>query len=242
MNELPNIETLFEVCEHSWPAAHQERVGPWIIRDGQGGGQRVSAATVESTFDQSDLARAEQAMQDLGQTRLFMVRDGETELDAMLEANGYAIKDPVNMYACPISNLTDVEIPRVTAFTIWEPLRIMLDIWASGGIDAARIDVMLRSSCPKTALLARWNEQPSGAGYVAIHKGIAMVHALEIVAHQRGMGVGKWMMRRAAVWASQQNATHMSVICRQANDAANGLYTSLGMTLIGKYHYRIKPD
>jgi hypothetical protein len=34
----------------------------------------------------------------------------------------------------------------------------------------------------------------------------------------------------------------MSVICTQENAAANGLYTSLGMTLTGQYHYRIKTD
>jgi len=69
-----------------------------------------------------------------------------------------------------------------------------------------------------------------------------MVHALEILPHQRGMGVGKWMMRRAAFWAQAEGATHMSVICTQENAAANGLYTSLGMTLTGQYHYRIKTD
>ncbi len=242
MSNLPSIESLYEVCEKTWPAASETRVGPWTIRDGQGGGQRVSAATAEASCVQSDLAEAEAAMQELGQSKLFMVRAGEVGLDALLADNGYVIKDPVNIYACPIAQLTDVEIPRVTAFTIWEPLQIMHDIWASGGIDAARYAVMQRSSCSKTALLGRWNDQPSGTGYVGIHSNIAMVHALEILPHQRGMGVGKWMMRRAAVWASEQGATHMSVICTQANDAANALYTSLGMTLIGKYHYRIKPD
>ena len=48
------------------------------------------------------------------------------------------------------------------------------------------------------------------------------------------------MMRRAATWAQEQGATHMSVIYTQENEAANGLYTSLGMALTGTYHYRIK--
>ncbi|MGH1576592.1 GNAT family N-acetyltransferase [Planktotalea sp.] len=242
MMTLPTIEMLYEVCAKTWPAAKESRVGPWMIRDGQGGGQRVSAATVEGEINGSDLASAEQAMAALGQNALFMVREGEAELDSLLESQGYSIKDPVNLYTCPISDLTDVEIPRVTAFTIWEPLQIMHDIWLKGGIDNARYAVMQRSTCEKTALLGRWNDQPAGTGYVAIQNGVAMVHALEILEHQRGQGVGKWMMRRAAVWASEQGATHMSVICTQANDAANRLYTGLGMTLIGRYHYRVKTD
>jgi len=237
---MPTVETLYDVCAHTWPADSEARVGPWTIRDGQGGGQRVSATTAEGTFSQENLTSAEYAMKDLGQPGLFMVREGETELDDLLAANGYTIKDPVNLYVCPITHLTGVAIPRVTAFTIWEPLQIMHDIWASGGIDAARFQVMQRAKCAKTALLGRWNDHPAGTGYVGIHKDFAMVHALEILEHQRGQGVGKWMMRRAAFWAESQGATHMSVICTQENEAANGLYTSLGMALTGTYHYRIK--
>lgn len=242
MSQMPTVQNLYEVCAETWPAAQTHRAGPWMIRDGQGGGQRVSAATAEAEVTADDLAVAEQAMRALGQPALFMVRAGEDTLDQLLATQGYTIKDPVNVYACPISALTDLEIPRVTAFTIWEPLHIMCDIWASGGIDAARLAVMQRSSCVKTGLLGRWNDHPSGTGFVAIHNGIAMVHALEILEHQRGLGVGKWMMRRAAFWAEAQGATHMSVICTQANTAANALYTSLGMTLTGTYHYRIKPE
>jgi GNAT superfamily N-acetyltransferase len=237
---MPSVQTLYDVCAQTWPAASEQRVGPWTIRDGQGGGQRVSATTADGAFTQSDLNHAETAMKQLGQPNLFMVRDGETELDAMLAANGYTIKDPVNLFICPITHLTDVAIPRVTAFTIWEPLQIMHDIWASGGIGPERYHVMQRADCPKTALLGRWNDQPAGTGYVGIHERVAMVHALEILEHQRGQGVGKWMMRRAATWAQEQGATHMSVICTQENEAANGLYTSLGMALTGTYHYRIK--
>lgn len=128
MSKLPTIEDLYEVCARTWPAANEARLGPWTIRDGKGGGQRVSAATSEAKVEQNDLESAEAAMRALGQSKLFMVRAGETELDALLESNGYAIKDPVNLYACPIAHLADVDIPRVTAFTIWEPLQIMLDI------------------------------------------------------------------------------------------------------------------
>lgn len=242
MSDLPNLETLYEVCERTWPAASEQQIGPWIIRDGQGGGQRVSAATAAAPVSASDIASAEAAMQALNQPKLFMVRASDTALDALLADQGYSIKDPVNLYACPVADLMDVEIPRVTAFTIWEPLHIMRDIWAQGGIGPARVAVMERSSCTKTGLLSRWKDHPAGTGYAAIHNDIAMVHALEILAHQRGQGMGKWMMRRAASWAHAQGATHMSVICTQENVAANALYISLGMTLIGAYHYRIKAE
>ena len=42
---MPGVQHLYSVIEGTWPPASEARVGPWIIRDGQGGGQRVSAAT-----------------------------------------------------------------------------------------------------------------------------------------------------------------------------------------------------
>ena len=69
-----------------------------------------------------------------------------------------------------------------------------------------------------------------------------MVHALEILPQQRRKGVGALAMRHAAIWALSQTAAHMSVIYTKENKAANALYASLKMRLVGGYHYRIKED
>ena len=158
--------------------------------------------------------------------------------DAGFDARGYDIVDPVNLYATPVDTLTTEPVPPVTAIPVWEPLAIMRDIWAAGGIGPGRLAVMERAPGPKTAIIARWNDHPGGCGFVAIHDSIAMVHALEILPHQRNQGLGKWMMRRAAFWARENGAHTLSVVCTQANQGANALYASLGMTLVGQYHYR----
>ena len=67
-----------------------------------------------------------------------------------------------------------------------------------------------------------------------------MLHALEVLPHQRRKGVGVWMMRQAAYWAADQGAEELVVICTRANTGANALYASLGMRAVGQYHYRIK--
>ena len=36
---------LFAAVDATWPAAEDTQVGGWTIRDGRGGGQRVSAAS-----------------------------------------------------------------------------------------------------------------------------------------------------------------------------------------------------
>lgn len=235
----------YDVIDGTWPAARKFREGRWVFRQGNGGGSRVSATTRISYGEAAtsdEIAQAEQTMREMMQPCIFMIRENEKELDAALDARGYVIKDPVNIYACTAEHLMDRPIPRVTVFSIWEPLAIMREIWASGGIGAARLAIMQRAHGPKTTLLCRRNDKPAGCAYVAIHEGVAMVHAVEIMAHQRRSGAGSWAMRAAAFWAKENGAHSLSVMCTKQNAPANALYTSLGMECVGEYHYRNLPD
>lgn len=235
---------LYEACEGTWPPAHRFEQGPFLLRDGAGGGKRVSAATLRDgqDWDADALAEAEAEMRAREQAPLFMIREGDAAFDTALATAGYSVIDPVNMYVTDPAHLTGKPIPRVTTFTIWEPLAIMRDIWAEGGIGPARLDVMHRAKAPKTGILGRIDDQPAAAAYVAMHKGIAMLHALEVRERHRRKGLADWVMRAAAFWAVEQGASHLAVLCVQENTAANGLYQSLGFAPAGTYHYRIRKD
>lgn len=231
----------FDVCDHTWPAAQSRRVGPFTLRDGQGGGSRVSATTVAGNFTPADLDAAEAAMRKATQRMIFQIRPGQQALDDAVAARGYQVFDPVNIYACPVEVLCDVPLPRVRVLAVWEPLALMREIWASGGIGPDRIAVMARAKGPKTGLLGRLEDKPAGVAYAAIHAGTAMVHAIEVVPEWRRRGMGAWFLRGAAFWARDNGAQEISVICTKANGAANALYASLGMNLVGSYHYRGLP-
>lgn len=226
------------IVDGTWPAARYQQLGPFLLRQGQGGGSRVSATSRIGPVAEADIDAAETAMQAMGQKRIFCLRPGDEALDEMLAARGYEILDPVNIYSCPVAQLTDQPVPPVTVFTLWEPLAIMREIWAQGGIGPARLAVMDRANGPKTGLLLRHRDQPAGTAYVAIHDGIAMLHALEIASAHRRQGLGQWAMRAAAFWALDNGADTLSVICTKANKGANALYRSLGMQVVGEYHYR----
>lgn len=231
------MSDLFAVTEATWPAAAFHKVGPFLVREGKGGGQRVSAATAEGDWTEADIDAVEAAQTGLGQHPLFMIRPDDTRLDAALAARGYAVKDPVNLYEAPVADLMG-EIKRLSAFTIWPPLAIMRDIWAEGGIGPGRIAVMERAKGPKTTVLGRVNDRASGAAFVAIDGKTAMLHALHIVPEQRRQSSAVYMMRKAAEWAQDHGVERFSVLVTQANDAANSLYTSLKMQVVGQYHYR----
>ena len=229
---------LFAVGDATWPAAARHTAGAFVVREGRGGGQRVSSATVEGRWSEADISAAEAKQRALGQAPLFMIRSGECDLDAALAARGYLVKDPVHVYACAPAILTDPPPKPMSAFALFPPLAIMRDLWVEGGIGADRLAVMERAECQKTAILGRVRDRASGVAFVAIHSGTAMMHALYVTPDQRRQGSAVNMVRKAAQWAQDHDAQRFSVLVTEANQEARSLYTSLGMELVGKYHYR----
>lgn len=235
------LDRLIAAIDGTWPSAETRDLGPVTLRRGAGGGNRVSAATVRGEVTGDDIEAAETAMEEMGQTPLFMIRPGDEALDAMLEERGYATRDTSIIYVCPPDRLCDTPIPRVTVLHVEAPLAIMREIWARGGIGPDRLAVMERAKGSKTYMLGRLKDKPGGVAFGAIHDGIAMIHAVEVEPPRRRMGMAGWFMRSAAFWARDTGADTLSVICTEANTGANALYTSLGMEPVGQYHYRYRP-
>jgi ribosomal protein S18 acetylase RimI-like enzyme len=228
-------DLLSEVMEATWPPLHQWPAGPFTLRDGAGGGKRVSAASCDGPFSEADLDAAEAAMTE----PLVLVRTGDAALDATLEARGWRVVDPVVAYAAPVAALI-ADLPPLAAFAHWPPLEIARSVWAEGGIGPARIDVMNRVKGAKTVIMARAGDRTAGVAFVACHGTEAMLHALEVRPDLRRQGVGQSLLHAAANWAASAGAARISLVVTRQNTAARMLYARLGMAVVGQYHYRMK--
>ncbi|MDA3889970.1 MAG: GNAT family N-acetyltransferase, partial [Allgaiera sp.] len=82
----PSAAALYDVVDATWPPAAFHRAGPWIVREGQGGGQRVSATTAVGPVARADLDSAIARQAALGQPPIFMIRPGDEDLDGWLAA------------------------------------------------------------------------------------------------------------------------------------------------------------
>ena len=107
-------ETLTALIDGTWPAKSITQVNGWTVREGAGAGSRVSAAS--QTVSGARIDEAETAMRALKQPLLFMVREGETGLDASLADRRYLIKDPVTFYSAP-TELLAIERPASVSYT-----------------------------------------------------------------------------------------------------------------------------
>jgi GNAT superfamily N-acetyltransferase len=234
--------TLVALAEATWPPARTQRHGPWLIRQGLGGGQRVSAASALGGWQDSDIPAAESAMRALGQDPLFVLwpdaNPQDNALDAALDARGYHLHDPVVAFAAPVDTLADTAPAFLTTFPHWPPLGIATALWAESGIGPARLAVMDRVSGPKTVILGRTGDRAAGVAFVATHGPHAMLHALDVAPALRRQGTARNILRAAALWARDQGASTLSLLVTKRNLAACSLYASLHMSVVGQYHYR----
>jgi len=238
--QAPSEAEILQTVDATWPAARYFESGPFTLRLGHSGGQRVSAASARGPANAAEIGAAERSMRALDQARLFMISGKDAELDTALAARGYAVKDPVTMFASPVETLAQHDPMGVTAIRSESPLEVMKEIWAAGQIGKGRLAVMSRATEAKTYLLGRENDRAAGTAFVAMHGKSAMLHALEILPEHRRKGLGLAMTAAAAAWAAEHGAETFSLIAITANTAACGLYRSLGMQDVGHYHYRKK--
>lgn len=237
--QSPPLPDLLRAVDETWPAAALHRVGPWLVREGQGGGKRVSAATAEAPVTEADIALAETAHHDLGQVPLFQIRPGDEALDSMLAARGYRVVDPVDLRAAPLSAFAEPDL--MYSFPHWPPMAMCEDLWCETGIGPARQAVMRRARGPATAFLACSPDRidrVAGAAFAAISGQIAMIHAVEILPRLRRQGSAHNILRSAAWWAHQNGAEWLALAVTRDNTGAGKLYASLNMGVVGHYHYR----
>ncbi len=232
------MSAVLPLLDATWPAAGYSRAGAFTIREGKGGGSRVSAATTDGDFSDAGMDAAEVAQSALGQSRLFMIFDGQDALDNALAARGYKVKDPVAIYAAPVAALAEPAPDPMTAFSTWPPLEIMRDLWAEGDVGRERLAIMDRVKGPKTSIMGRVQDRVSGVAFVATEGPRAMLHSLHVTQGLRRQGSAVNIMRKAAVWAQDRGATDLFLAVTKHNQAANALYASLGMRIVENYHYR----
>ena len=232
----PTPGALAAAMEATWPPASTRRLGPVLLREGRGGGGRVSAATVEGPWTTTDLAAAELAMDE----PLWRVRAGEDGLDAALDGRGYAVRDATGLWWGETAALAPEAPERLTGFAIWPPIAIMRDLWAEGGIGPARLAVMERVTGPRTGHLARASDRPAGVAFTALEGEVAMIHAIQVAPGLRRRRAGLLLLRHAAWWARGHGARHLALAVTEANEPARALYAHVGMTRAPGYHYRVK--
>ena len=236
----PTEDQIFDAIDATWAPYATTRLDDWLVREGRGGGSRVSSASFAGMASKdADIDVVEKAQSALSQPSQVMLRPGQPELDARLEARGYQVVTPVRILCAPTSVLSADSELGTTVVPSDKILASQKDLWAQGGIGPARIAIMNRVRETKTALLARRGHDLAGVAFIALHRNLAMLHALDVPMQLRRQGMGRKITAAAADWARMNGADHLALLVVRDNLAANRLYEGMGMTEIASYHYRL---
>lgn len=237
------MNDLLDAMELTWPAAETRDLGPFRLRRGLGGGQRVSAATALSPdWQAGDIDAAVDEMRRMSQRPLFMLREGEERLDAELAARGFEVKDPVSVHAGPAKVVAGDGPDWLTSFPHWPPMAVANDLWAEGGVGLGRLAAMDRVTGAKTVLLGRGGDRVAGVAFVAMAQGSGFLHALYVTPALRRQGTARNLLRAAAQWVLGEEGETLALAVTTANATARRLYVSAGMEVVTTYHYRRDPQ
>lgn len=240
--KLPDALRLIDAVDATWPPRGRTRGGPFVLREGAGGGMRVSSASLDGPLIESGIDVAEAGMRAMGQPPLFRLSEADSPLDAALAARGYREVAVTMLYSSPIeAALRPGQMP-LDAVASPVCLGIHADLWARGGVGPARLAVMERVAGPRCWILGRKDDRAAGTAFAALSGDIAMVHAIEVTARFRRRGVARAILHRAAKWAANHGARFLGLAVTVENAPARALYESLGMASRGRYHYRMKTE
>ncbi|MEO0682153.1 MAG: GNAT family N-acetyltransferase [Pseudomonadota bacterium] len=238
----PDETELAEAMARTWPpAAVDDASAPgWRLREGRGGGKRVSAATSLGALDPAPLAAILRAR---GETPMVQVVASETELDQRLADAGWVEVDATILYVAPAEAMAALSLPKGVRFaTGTARLALLAEIWEAEGIGAARQAVMERCAAPKAILMGRTDDVAAGAAFVAAHGRLAMLHAVAVRPEHRRRGVGRALLAGAGRFGLDQGAPWVGLAVAEANETARALYDAAGMTRAARYLYRVAPD
>lgn len=235
-----NSELFWHASDLCWPPIRKKTIGPWVIREGGGGGSRVSSTISAGDYSKEDVSLAEREMQMLGQSNIFQIRNSDEDLDILLRKKGYSLVDETVIYKCKIGEISCLNVPPVTTFNVWPPLSIMESIWDKGGINDARLSVMRRCNVRKTAILGRIENKAAGCAFVSHSEGVSIIQSVFVLPQYRRKGLARYIITEAAKWGVEEDTSYLALMVSKYNKEARNLYDGLGMKRIDSYHYRVK--
>ena len=233
----PDEARLIAAVERTWPpVAVDDSAAPgWRLREGAGGGRRVSCA---SSLGGEDFEAAAAAMRAHGARPCIRAARGEAELAARLEAADWVRIDPTVLMVGEAARLVLVDLPKGVKFSLGRIRLALLDeIWEGGAVTPARRAVMARAPEPKATIMARTDAATAGVGFVCADGEVAMLHAVVVREALRRQGAGTAALAGAARFALDVGAQWVGLAVTEANAAARALYGKAGMTEVGGYAY-----
>lgn len=259
MTELEAIRKLDALMVRAMPAEEVEAFEGWELR-----------ATTTAPFRRMNSARAVGTVTDLetaiANVEVFYATHNlparfqispasePTDLDAQLEARGYAVEAPVVVAtattdavaaSAPGGALPHVVLGGAHETWITQCATVSLDDPAATERVLAYGRLLRRvEAAPHMSVAAALAHDPNfgwaGVGFAVAERTHAGIFGMGTRPASRRTGVATSVLQALAVWAERTGARHLYLQVEEDNHAARALYAGAGFTDTYRYHYRTK--
>lgn len=224
----------------STPPVEERRIGAWRLCRGVGAGRLAAFASLAGPAEAgaADLDAALACFAESGERPVFMLGEAEAGLDRRLAASGFAREGEMLLLDAPTAAIA-TPAPGMAVIGCAAPIGVMREIWVRSGLVDADPAGMERVAGPKNYLLGRVADRPAGAAFVSLHDDVAVLRAIHVLPAFRRRGLGGHFVRAAAHWAQGQGGRRLALAVEAENASARAFCEGLGMTVAGRWHFRV---
>ena len=235
----------------AWPALEEVADGGWAARFAHGYTKRANSI---HCLDPADDGRAQQRIAALaecyrerGLRPVFRVTPlAGPGIVAALDEMGWDVYEPSLVLGMELTKRQRLVSALTKYFEPSDPEWRQAQAEMAGYSAETRSDlgeILDRITVPARGVVVYDDAyQPAGAALAVNADNCAVF--LNVVVHpaKRGEGFGRAVMHAGLNWTSQMGASYAAIQVLADNEAALGLYRSLGFTQIYEYHYRRAPE
>lgn len=243
---LPVVRRFEAAGFRAWPAASVHYDGTWVVRLTAGHpAKRLNSINPLDPGDCSNLAdriaRASRRFEAYGRPLVFRISPlGGAAISAHLDAEGWRSHSESLVMRL---SLDEVDFDRVmNQIPLKDMARFISAAMAIRGHDPSvrpGLTEIVSAIEPEAGLFALEQGSTPVASAICVHDG-DLAGLFEVASSQaeRGKGFGRRVVLSAMKWARMRGAKEAWLQVEADNEAAVGLYRSLGFTEAYRYHYR----
>ncbi|MEW9698855.1 GNAT family N-acetyltransferase [Paenibacillus sp. SI8] len=246
------------IAANTWPAEATGTFEHWQLRSSKGITKRANSVLAIGDYPKSPdwLHQIEAHYQALGLPALYHVSGASPEgLDAILEAEGYAIEFPCFLMT---ADCEEVKQRASQAMASKNPEAVDI-VWANHA-DTAWLDAFMqleqfpplrrtfyadlleRMPTPKGFLKLVYENQTVALGTAIVEDSLAGFVNVVVNEAYRGRGFGYALLHAMTAWSIENGASSQYLQVVADNRPAVSLYSNLGYNKLYRYHYRTKYD
>jgi len=258
MQSAPVLE-IEEAAFRAWPAEEVVELSGWRLRFMHGVTRRANSVWPNGWHGETPLLERLKAVEAFAASRgippSFQLTSAArpSELDAALEARGYAIDAPVIVKTLELPReLSSSEGLGVQATVVSSPNADWLSVAVDpdrafsryrGRYEKARdtfLGMLVRLEGRAGFALARSNDEPVAIGLGVVDGPWLGIFGMFALPEARRRGAARSVLRALTAWGAERGARRAYLQVERKNDAARALYSGEGFVRAYDYHYRTK--